>query len=111
MKYLSTTNHLSEKTKLSHVALKNHLLSLKNKIQTIICNYHNFNNNTPQKKTKKKNKKKKATIHTIRDKNTIPIKLTFNKDALDFISIFDLILQARLRKIIIFKTTNIPMLR
>ena len=76
MKYLSTTNHLSEKTKLSHVALKNHLLSLKNKIQTIICNYHNFNNNT-----------------------------------LDFMSIFDLILQAKLRKIIIFKTTNIPMLR
>ena len=106
MKYLSTTNHLSEKTKLSHVALKNHLLSLKNKIQTIICNYHNFNNNTPQKKTKKK-----ATIHTIKDKNTIPIRLTFNKDTLDFMSIFDLILQAKLRKIIIFKTTNIPMLR
>ena len=54
MKYLSTTNHLSEKTKLSHVALKNHLLTLKNKIQTIICNYRNINNNAPQKKTKKK---------------------------------------------------------
>ena len=54
MKYFSTTNHVRGKTKLSHVALKNHLLSLKNKIQTIICNYHNFNNNTPQKKNEKK---------------------------------------------------------
>ena len=107
IKYLSTTDHKDNKNKLSHIALKKHLLNLKNHIQTIIYNYNNINNNLPQKKPKTT----ETEIHTTEDKDTIPIKLTCNKETLHIMSIFDLILQAKLRKIVIIKTTAIPMLR
>ena len=107
IKYLSTTYHKHNENKLSHIALKKHLLNLKNNIQTIIYNYNDINNNLPQKKPKTTDTK----IHTTKDKDTIPIILTCNKEILHIMSIFDLILQAKLRKIVIVKTTNILMLR